>query len=100
MRINYSTSSGVKIASSQILVGSGALHGVDLSPPTTGQSTLTVYDSENSTILGKLVLAEVYVDAGLATVNHEYFNPVCVNRGIYTVFSGNGNNYIIRYIAG
>lgn len=73
--------------------------GVDVRCPDTGRTFLTVYDSENSDISGKLVLAELEADAGMVSINHEFFAPVAVNRGIYVDVSGTGVNYayIVRF---
>lgn len=101
MYINYSTPSGVKTATAQILVGPGALHGIDVTPPTTGITTLVVYDSGDGSTAGKLVLSEMYVDAGLSTLNHEYFTPVAVQQGLYCVFTdGGSSNYVVRFSKG
>jgi hypothetical protein len=99
---NYSTSSGVKTASSQILSARGGLCGVDTTAPSSGSSVLTIYDSENSTTSGKLVLAEMHLDAGLASLNHEYVVPVGANRGIYCVLTstGAGTTYVVRTYPG
>lgn len=102
MYINYATSSGQQTASAQITPLIGSLMGIDLTPPTTGYSVLTVYDSENSSISGKLILSELYCDAGTVGINHEYFVPVAVNRGIYCVLSGtgSGSHFYVRYAVG
>lgn len=102
--MNYATNSGQKTASAQISLYPGALMGVDLTPPTTGYAILTVYDSEDSNTAGKLIISELYVDAGYSGINHEYFSPVVVNKGIYcTLVSSDpstGSHYYIRYILG
>lgn len=92
-----STSSGLKSASSQIINQSGYLMGIDVVTPTTGTTLLTFYDSENSTTTDKLIIAEVEVDAGFSTLNHEFYAPVIANRGIYVTLTGQTVNYIIRY---
>lgn len=71
---------------------------MDLQPPASGQAILKIYDSENSTLTGKLVLAELYCDAGLSGLNHEFFAPVAVNRGIYAELTGTAS-YTVRYTA-
>lgn len=96
----YGTSSGKKSTDTQILLIGGTLLGIDVLPPTTGQAVLVIYDSENSTTAGKLILAECHVDAGMPTLNHEFFRPVVANRGIYCTLTGTGAEYIIRYTAG
>lgn len=96
----YGTSSDKKSASSQILSIGGTLLGIDVLPPTTGQAVLVVYDSENSTTTGKIILAECHVDAGMPSLNHEFVRPLIANRGIYCTLTGTGAEYLIRYTAG
>lgn len=97
---NYSTPSGLKTASAQIIVGPGALSGLDGTAPTSSDVTVTLYDSEDSNVSGKLVLAIIELDAGMVSVNHEFFSPVAVNRGIYASVAGAGTGYSynVRYI--
>lgn len=95
-----STSSGIKSTSSQIITMAGGLMGVDVEPPMSLQSRIKIWDSEDSNTSGKTLLAEVFCDAGLASVNHEYFAPVVVNRGIYVEVDGAATNYIVRYVIG
>lgn len=101
---NYSTSSGVKTASSQISTNPGALIGIDATPPEDCNTVIKIWDSENSTTSGKTVLAEIHLDAGHLSINHEYFVPVAVNRGIYaeltTTASGDNGTFVVRYMAG
>lgn len=99
MYINYSTSSGLKTSSAQISSMSGSLMGVDVQSPTSGSNLLTIYDSENSSTSGKKVLVIIEADAGMVGINHEFFAPVAVNRGIYVAVSGTGTDYsyIVRY---
>lgn len=103
MFINYSTSSGQKTASAQIWSGPGSLSGVDLTPPMSGQASLLIYDSGNSDITNKVILAELLVDAGTVGINHEFYAPVGVNQGIYCVLTqtvGTDCRYYIRYAVG
>lgn len=94
---NYGTSSGKKSAAAQIASGPCHFLGVDVMPPSTGQAVLVVYDSVDSNVSGKLVIAEAHVDAGMPTLNHEYNRPVIANYGIYCTFTGTGAEYIIRF---
>lgn len=97
--MNYSTSSGVKTAAAQITNQPGSLMGFDVQCPSTGYNILTVYDSEDSNTSGKLVLAIIEADAGMVGINHEFFAPTVVNRGIYVSVAGTGTDYsyIVRY---
>lgn len=103
MFVNYSTSSGQKTATAQIWTSTGSLSGVDLTPPASGQASLLIYDSENSNLTNKVILAELLVDAGTVGINHEFYAPVGVNRGIYCVLTqtmGTDCRYYVRYSAG
>lgn len=99
MPYNYSTSSGLKTAASQVSTLSGALCGIDVVSASSGTNTLIVYDSFNSDLSGKRVLAVVDADAGTGSVNHEFFVPVGVNHGIYVDVTGPGTDYqfVVRY---
>lgn len=99
MYINYSTSSGLKTESSLISPFPGSLMGIDVKAPSSGVNIITLYDSENPSVNGKLVLCEVEADAGMVSINHEFFVPVVVNRGIYALVSGTGEDcsYIVRF---
>ena len=95
-----STSSGLKSASAQITTRCAGLAGIDANPPAAGYATITIYDSEDSNTSGKLVLAEIQLDAGYISVNHEYNSPVIANRGIYAVLTetgGTGTTFVARY---
>ena len=97
--MRFSTSSGRKTTSTQITTQPGYLCGIDANPPDSQIATLTIYDSENSDTTNKLVLAEVYLDAGFMSVSHEFPNPIHANRGIYAELTSSGSNanFIIRY---
>src|SRR5271165_3366673 len=92
-------SSGVKSATAQISTNPGFLAGLDMITPTTGVAIITVYDSNNSTTAGANILAEMQVDAGMPSCNHEYHNMVVANKGIYIVLSDASGTatYIVRY---
>lgn len=102
MRINDSTPSGLKSGNQAILVNPGSLHGIDVIAPTAGKNYLTFYDSADSNVSGKIELAFVEADAGMVSINHEFFTPVVVNKGIYVVVTGSGSDcqYIVRYAIG
>ena len=101
----FSNTSGLKTEAAQILSQSGALMGVDAIGPTVGCAIIRIYDSADSSTSGKLVLSELHVDAGMMSLNHEYFRPVVVNNGMYvTVTYADGSEedatYIVRYALG
>lgn len=98
--MNYTTTSDRKTASAQITVLPGALCGLDAQAPESGQATFYVYDSENASLSGKQIIAEIVVDAGFGGMQHEYFLPAAVNRGIYVQATGAQTAYIVRYIVG
>ena len=94
------TSSGIKTASAQIMNGAGCLMGIDVQSPASGITLLTIYDSADSDITNKLVLAEVEMDAGFMSLTHEYMAPVVANNGIYVIMTGPSLRYIVRYSLG
>lgn len=100
---SYSTPSGLKTGTLQITQSAGSIQGIDLMPPDSGYATLTVYDT-NSGDTSALIVTELVVDAGTIGINHEYFAPVAINRGIYCVLimvpDSQNAKYIIRYNAG
>lgn len=102
MRLNDSTSSGLKSGNQQIIGMPGALHGIDVVAPSNGVNFITVYDSSDSNTTGKLEVAYVEADAGMVSINHEFFTPVVVNHGIYIKVTGSGVDcqYIVRFAAG
>lgn len=93
-------SSGVKLVSSQITVLRSFVAGIDMISPSTGTATLTVYDSKDNSTSGKLILAEMEVDAGMPSCNHEYMNMINANQGIYAQLVDNSgtSQFIIRYV--
>lgn len=95
-------SSGVKSATTQICTMRGFLGGLDMISPDTGTATLTLYDSENTDTINKLILAEMEVDAGMPSCNHEYTNMVVANRGIYAVLTDTSGTatFVVRYALG
>lgn len=100
--MNYASSSGQKTASAQISQLPGGLVGLDITPPTSGYVHLTVYDSEDSNTAGKIILTEAYVDAGATGLNHNFYMPLAVNRGLYCDLSGTGTGsaYYIHFVVG
>lgn len=92
-------SSDSQSASKQITAMPSMVAGIDMISPSSGTALLTIYDSENASLSGKKILAEMEVDAGMPSCNHEYTNMVLANRGIYaslTDTSGSAS-FIIRY---
>lgn len=100
MNFGRATSSGEKSGSSQITTTESYLMGIDVQPPSVGQAVLKVYDSKNSDTTGKLVLAEIYLDAGLQGLNHVWVLPITANQGIYVAASGTVVNYIVQFMLG
>lgn len=93
------TSSGSKTTSVQITTRTSLLGGMDMISPATGTATLVIYDSNNSTTAGKLILAEFEIDAGMPSCNHEYTNFVTANNGLYAQLTdGSGTaSFIVRF---
>lgn len=102
MRLNDSTPSGLKEGDQQILAMPGSLHGIDVVAPSNGVNFITVYDSADGTTAGKVEVAYIEADAGMVSINHEFFTPVVLNRGLYVKVTGSGTDcqYIVRYAAG
>jgi hypothetical protein len=98
MRHTPATSSGLKTTSAQITTLPSYLEAVLIDPPTSGITTLTIYDSENSDTTGKLVLAFFEKYAGESS-DIQPFKPVIANRGIYCVLSAplNTSSFIVHY---
>jgi len=95
------TSSGLLSADAQIISMPGQLFTAQLLGDGTNAATLTIYDSENSTTSGKLVLAKITLDAGLVQAEHLVLeHSLVANRGIYCDVSGTGAEYIIGYVLG
>lgn len=102
VQIPYSTSTGQQTATAQLTTSPGSIAGIDLMPPNAGYSILTIYDT-NVGSTGALIVTQLYVDAGTVGVNHEYFAPVAINKGIYCTLvntGGTGSQYFLRYNAG
>lgn len=92
------TSSGQKTTSVQVTTIPAMVSAVLVDPPSTGITTLTIYDSENSTTGGKLVLAYIEKYAGESS-NQVLMPPVIANRGIYCDFSNSAgsSSYIVYF---
>lgn len=102
LQIPYSTSSGQQTATAQLTTAPGSIAGIDLMPPNAGYAILTIYDS-NSSSTSALIVTQLYVDAGTVGINHEYFAPVAINKGIFCTLvqtGGTGAQYFLRYNAG
>lgn len=101
MRSFQATSSGELSASAQIMVMGGYLHGFELNPPVSGISTLKVYDSDNSTTTGKLLLATATVASGMNSIYCEFPSLRTANRGIYCVLTSSvGTTYSVGFSLG
>lgn len=85
---NIADSSGRISDDQQIATRPCMLHGIIVDPPSTGTVSLTVYDSENSSVSGKKVLVYFEQLAGINSVPVNHPAPLVANRGIYCVFSG------------
>lgn len=103
MMIQYSTPSGRLATTTQVTIAPGAIQGIDLMPPNAGYAVLTVYDTSVGD-LSSLIVTQLYVDAGTQGLNHEYFSPVAINRGIYCTLTmtpdNTGASFYVRYAAG
>lgn len=92
-----STSSGEKTASAQVTDQPAFFFSLELIPPTSGLATVKVYDSEDSSVSGKLVLLTAVCAAGQNTLYISRNTPMAVNRGIYVSYSGTNSAYVVGY---
>ena len=91
------TSSGLLAASATVSANIGRFWGLQVLTDGTNAATVTVYDSENSTISGRVELAKLIV-AGADRHAEVIFNVgVVANRGIRVEISGTGANAIVYY---
>lgn len=81
--IGPQTTSDEQSASAQICTRTGYFHSFELNPPAIGLATLKIYDSENSTLAGKKILAEGICAAGQNSIFLSYMTPRVALRGIY-----------------
>lgn len=81
--IGPSTSSGEKSADAQVTSRASFLHGFELNPPNAGFTTIKIYDSENSTLTGKLLIATATCSTGMNSIYLIFPSPKVANRGIY-----------------
>lgn len=98
----FSNSSGIKTAPNQIYARSSYLCGVNVNPPTTGYTLLTIYDTANGPDLNALILVQIHMDAGMVGVTHEFVAPVIANYGLYCSVTGGTSpdvSYSVRYSA-
>lgn len=99
--IGPATSSDEKTASSAITTRPSFLHGFEVLPPPFGSATLKVYDSENSTVAGKKLLASAVVRAGQNSVYLSLLTPRVANRGIYAVLTSTAaTSFVVAYSLG
>lgn len=91
------TSSGLKIADAQISTLRSMLHTLIVNPTSAGVGTVTVYDSENSSVSGKLELMKIVINSTDQSNTAHLTEPVNANRGIYIVATGTDISYIAHY---
>lgn len=85
--IGPATTSDEQSATASITVRSSFLHGLDLNPPTVGFATLKIYDSEDSVVTGRKLIAEAVCAAGQNSVYISFNAPRVANRGIRAVLT-------------
>lgn len=93
------TSSGIKADNAVIMVGPGALCGVDVCAPDSGTVTVKIYD--NATAAAGTVVYESEVLAGLASDHYEW-PAINVNNGLYLSVGGTktGVEIVVRFTRG
>src|SRR5947207_1630937 len=96
------TSTGAQSASFQINANPGQLFGFSLYGDGTNAASLIIYDSENSSVSGKLELAELQLKATEKQASAPDFlnHGIVANRGMYAVLSGTGASCIVYYTLG
>lgn len=103
MPFSYVVSQDIQLASAQISTQPGGLAGIDIVPPDRGYVIVNVYDSENSDVTGKKLVAAFMCSAGIHSINHNYLHLVNISRGIYvqltasTVPVAANHYYLVRY---
>lgn len=97
--IGPATTSDEQSASANITVRSSFLHGFEVNPPDTGIATIKIYDSENSTLTAKKIMATATVAAGQNSIYVTFPAPRVANRGIRAVLTGT-TTYTVGYSLG
>lgn len=100
--IGPQTTSDEKTTSAQICVRTGYFHSFELNPPSIGLATLKIYDSEDSSLSGKKILAQGICAAGQNSIFLSYMVPRVALRGIYaslTVTTGT-TAFVVGYSLG
>jgi len=92
------TSSGLKTSSAVIYDKSCRLQSVQVNTDGTNAATVIVYDSEDTTTSGRLVLAK-FIVPGAQGGDFRHFNDIGIyaNRGLYCTISGTGAEAIVAY---
>lgn len=91
-----STSSGLQTADAAITAEPGYFCGITVTPAA-ADTTVIIYDSENSTTSGKTVLDKILVKASSSSMHVHYDQPITANRGIYATLTGAGAEYTVHY---
>lgn len=82
------TTSDEQSASATIYAAPSHFHSFEILPPSTGYATLKIYDSENSSLTGKKILAEASVSFGMNSIYLALPIPRVCNRGIRAELTG------------
>ncbi len=97
--IGPATPSDELSASSNVTTRSSFLHGFEINPPAIGVATLKIYDSENSTLTNKKLMATATVAAGQNSIYLSFIMPRVANRGIRAVITGT-TTFVVGYSLG
>lgn len=82
------TTSDEQASSATIYAAQSHFHGFELLPPTSGYATLKIYDSSNSTLTSKKIIAEASVSAGMNSIYLALPAPRVCNQGIRAELTG------------
>lgn len=93
------TSSGLKSADAEILVGPGKLRGVQLLGDGTNAASVIIYD--NKSAASGTVLAKISLDAGLTEASPLIPDAgIWAQNGLYADVTGTGAEYIVYFDKG
>lgn len=96
MSYGPSTSSGLKSASAQISAKNAYLYSIEIVPPSTGISVVSIYDNSAGDSSG-LLLATLSQYAGESSKPMIFPMPINANKGLSAILSGTATNYVIHY---
>lgn len=85
------TTSDEKSASATIYAAQSHFHGFEILPPASGYAILKIYDSADSTLTGKKIVAEAQIAAGMNSIFLALVSPRVCNQGVRAELTGTGS---------